>query len=150
MKKLGLMVDSWGPSDVAFDALYSVQDAPRELDIVGFYITPARACINPRCALMEGYLSYCFDGTLVATSLHTADRVKKAATSKDRWWYLWSLPQLEQRMPFLELYDLFHSLKLVARTQKIADSIEKIWGVNVKVAKNFRELIKIVGGTDGE
>lgn len=146
MRKIGLVLNNWGPSDVAFDAIYSVERAPREIDITGFYLTPSRPCLAPRFAVVESYLSYAFTGPLVATSLATADRVLKAASSKDRYFYIWNLEWLHQPVPFTVLHELLTTLKPIARTKEIADHLSEVWGVEVKVAKNFRELWSIIDG----
>lgn len=144
MKKVGLVLNNWGPSDVAFDAIYNAERAPREIDIMGFYLSPSRPCLAPRFGIVESYLSYAYPGTLVATSLATADRVLKASSSHDRYYYIWNLEWLHTPVPFTALYELLHSLKLVARTDEIANKLSEVWDVEVKVAKNFQELWRIV------
>lgn len=146
MKKIGLVLDNWGPSDVGFDAIYSVERAPRDVDITGFYLNPSRACLAPRFSIQESYLSYAYEGALVATSLSSADRVIKAATSTDRYFYIWNLEWLNQPVPFEVLHKFMTELKLIARSPEIAYHLEKVWGVKVEVAKNFKELWGIVNG----
>lgn len=147
--KIGLVLNNWGVNDCAFDALYSIESLDRTHDLMGFYLSPARPCLAPRFAVCESYLSYSFDGTLVATSLLTADRVLKAATSKDRYFYVWSLDWLSSVVPFNQLREILTSLKVVCRTKEIADHLGKVWGIDTKVAKNFKELYRIIEDSNG-
>lgn len=150
MKKIGLFLNNWGPSDIAFDAIYNAERAPREIDVLGFYLSPSRPCLAPRFGIVESYVSYAYPGTLVATSLATADRVVKASSSHDRYFYIWDLEWLHNVVPFSALYEILTKLKLVARTDEIAKKIEDTWDVEVKVAKNFRELWSILQGLNNE
>lgn len=143
--KIGLILNSFAPSDTAFDLLQSIDSVDRNIDVMGFYLTPARSCLAPKMAICEAYLSYSFDGTLVATSLASADRAVKAASSKDRYFYVWSLEWLHSSLPFQELRNLLTSLKVVCRTPEIAEYLSKVWQIETKTAKNFTELFKLIG-----
>lgn len=148
--KIGLVLNNFGPSDTAFDFLQSIDSVDRSIDVMGFYLNPARPCIAPRLAICESYLSYSFDGALVATSLATADRVSKAATSKDRYFYVWSPEWLYSTVPFNQLQNLLTSLKVICRTPEIAEHLSEVWNIETKVAKNFTELFKLIGNSNGQ
>lgn len=145
MNKIGVLVESLGANDVAFDFITSVGSVDRETDVVGFWLNASRACIAPKFATLEAYLSYSYDGALIGVGLQCYDRVRQAATSKNRFLYLWSLDHLFTVYSFQDLWSLFNSSKIIVRSTEIAEGMKKVWGLKeVKVARNFKELFKVI------
>lgn len=146
MKKVGVILPDFGPRDSAFDLITSCEHLDRDIDLMGFYINPVRHCVAPRFAIVESYLAFSFDGALIAVGFDAADRLMKAATSKERYLYLWDLDHLRDPYRFTDLWDLFNSdITVVVRSNEIAEYMKNIWGIKeIKIAKNFKELLNIV------
>ena len=133
MNKLGFAVNNLGASHLAYCLLRNIKSFMEErydTDIIVFYENLVPPCIPPSCAVMQIHEAFGYDGTLVATSLSTAEKLLRFPGPKARAFYVWDLEWL--RMPqksFEELRSVYGNpeLTLLARSLDHAEILADVW-----------------------
>lgn len=138
MKRLGLLLDSWLSSDLAFHAIYEGNRLDMEVDLCGFFIDLSPICINPQFAIMDAAESGTFYGPVIATSIRTAQYLKTNTNHDDKFYYIWDLEWMDNDLQPDEYQNLLQSFKIIARNEYIASWVENLWGIKPEyIMDNF-------------
>jgi len=128
VKRLGLLLDDFAPSDLAFCAIYEGNKLDMEVDLCGFFIDISPICGNPFFSIMEAAETMTFYGPIIATSIRTAKYLKANTNHDDKFYYVWDLEWTQQNN-FEEYLNLLKGMKIIARNDYIAQYLESLWGV---------------------
>lgn len=145
MKRLGLLLDSFGASDVAFSAIYEGNKLDREVDLCGFYIDITPLCGNPQFSIMEAAESMTFYGPIIATSIRTAKYLSTNSTHDDKFYYVWDLEWMDRNCSADQYLATLKEMKVIARNEYVANYLESVWGIKPEyIMDNFNlsEFIK--------
>jgi hypothetical protein len=146
--KIGLCLRDFGWSQLAYLAIKQGNTLAEDLiDVVGFFENGARPCITPCFGLMHIAEAYGFDGTLIATSLSTAEKVIRFPSAFRKYFYVWDLEWHRQIYQYETLVEIYRhpELTLLARGEEHAEIIRKAWNKEVVVIDDFnlKELCSI-------
>lgn len=139
MQKIGLLLDNFGPSDVAFSAITAGNNLDKDIDVCGFFIDLHPPCINPNFAFMEAGHSQGFGGPVIATSQRTAEYLRTNTAPYPKYYYIWDLEWVNKAdLDFEHFRKLLLDLKIVARNNYIADLLRRVWNIEpVAVIDDF-------------
>jgi hypothetical protein len=143
MVKLGIAVKDLGPSQLNFNmirAANSLVMSRPDIDIIGFYENIQRHCLAMNFAVMQIAEAFAFDGTVVATTFSTAEKLLRFPSPKKRLFYVWDLEWLRSpRTPYRTWQAVYGNpeLTLLARSQDHAKAIGQAWNREVGILEDF-------------
>ncbi len=135
--KIGVALDSLGPTQLNYFLIANTNRLMAErcdVDLIAFYMTLARPCLPMNFASMQLVEAYGFDGTIIATSLLTADKILKFPGPKRKLFYVWDLEWLRiNDKSYSTLRSIYANQKLaiIARSQEHKRVLEECWNINV-------------------
>ncbi len=144
-KKLGILVNNLGPSQLSFEILIRANKYSNDLDFVLFYQNLCRPCFNLTSAAMQINEIYSFPGPAIATDLSTANTLIAAPSPVRKYFYVWDLEWI--RMPQKNYESLAHiyqnpELQLIARSGSHKKLLENCWNrTNILTASSFDDII---------
>ena len=134
-KRLGILLESFAPSQLAAELTWSGNELVRQdVDVIGFFRNQALPAVTPLFALMPATEAFGFSGVLVATSLATAAICEKAIGPSERWFYCWDLEWLRmQQKNAKALAEAYRNpaYRLAARSADHKLALEQAWNVEV-------------------
>lgn len=144
IKKIGLMLNDLGNSQVALQAIFEVNEMLRKrVDVCPtfFYLDLVPMIIPPLCAVCQCAEAICYDGPVIATSVSTAVRLSNLPGSPKKFFYCydleWIKPQPTNYEEMARVY-LDPKLSLIARGEDHAKLIENCWNrTPVGVVEDF-------------
>jgi hypothetical protein len=151
MLKLGVAVKSLGRNQLAYYAVRNCNFMIRDkMDVapILFYEEPSKPFGVPGFGFLHTKDIWGFKGTVVSTSVSTANRVNKAAGPTRRILYLWDLEWMNGQTPFGYLMDVLEKQdKILARSNDHKTAIESV--LNIKVHGvvddfNYKQLIEAI------
>lgn len=86
-----------------------------------------------------------FNGTVVATSLETADAAIKCAAKQKKIFYMWEMEWYNRDFPFTRVQNILSNINVFTRSDYQAEIVNNCFNLNVKSAKissigDFHEL----------
>lgn len=136
--KLGFCLHHIGHSQLSLQFVTSANsylESGLGVDVVGFVSNQLKPRVGPNFAVMNINEAFDFDGVVVATSLHTAERVVRFPGPKRRYFYVWDLEWVRQGgWPFDTMKSIYNhpDLTLVARHEEHRRVIEQCWNLPVR------------------
>lgn len=106
---------------------------------VAFYNNVSQPCTNNFCALINTHeIHKVRNGTLIATTLETAEILLKSQTNSRKVFYVWSLEWIHNKgLDYMKNVGIMRSLELWTRSESYADVIENYCNVRPKIAEDF-------------
>ncbi len=154
MKKLGVIVDSLGPNELAYHLISSgnalIQNMPKErIDLIVFFQNILPQCLPLQFSSMNLSEAYDYNGTLIATDLLAASKMVNYPGPKRKIFYVWDLEWI--RLPNRN-YDSFaecygdERLELFCRSKQHQFFIKNAWGREAKIIEycNLEEFAKLI------
>lgn len=148
MKRLGVLLDSYISSDIAFNFIYEGNHLDRDVDLCGFFIDLSPICANPQFAIMEAAESMTFYGPVIATSVRTAKYLKTNTNHDDKFYYVWDLEWMNGSTDFEEYQTLLKDMKIIARNDYVAGWLESLWGRKPEYIMDNFDLTKFTSEYD--
>lgn len=144
MKKIGLLLDNFGPSDIAFCAITSGNKLDKDIDLCGFYIDLHPNCVYAKFGLMEAGETMSFRGPIIATSIRTAKYLSTNTSPEDKYYYVWDLEWIRNGGDFKSYRDLLLKTKVIARNEYIASLLREVWNIEPVAVIDHFDLEEIV------
>lgn len=149
MKKIGAVIQDFGPSQIAYEFLKSsngLLSKRLDVSIYGFYENLTKAVMNPIFATMNFTEIFGFDGILITTSaLQTHQSLQFPRPSK-RIFYSWDIEWVRHKGIGFELQcEIYRNPKIEvwARNQNHASLIENNFNTKCKINENF-DILKFL------
>lgn len=140
-----IMVNSIGYDD---QSLFLIENLNKVQENITVFIrewdrTP-KVC---KFAVMQEKEAYSCGGTVIATSLQTADLLTKLYRPTKKYFYMWSLEWIGAYVPCDWLAGIYQNdeIKLITRSAEHAQIVERVWGKKALIIEDFNheELIKL-------
>lgn len=151
MQKLAFAIPNLGPSQLSY---YLARNAnsymPNKPDVTIFYEQQTQPAFNYSAVLLPIIEAYNYSGTLVATSLNTAQKLISFPGPTRKLFYVWDLEWLRiKQKNFSELQSIYRNnqLEIFSRSQSHKLAIEECWNVKVKAIVedfgDFKEFLEL-------
>jgi hypothetical protein len=131
---IGFLVNNLGANQLAFQLIKNGNKYCREhgKDVLVFYEDQIPPCHYLQMATMPIVDACNYKGSLVATSLSTANKLLHLSGTKKKYFYVWSLEWIfldASHRRYEELASIYQNskLKLIARSAEHATAIENAW-----------------------
>lgn len=136
--KLGIILENLGASQLAYYTIKEInnwlKNNPSD-DIIVFYDTLSKICLEPKCAIMQINEAWGFHGPMIATSLKSAAKLISFPTPSPKLYYAWDLDWLRPytTKDFTTLHNIYSNpeLKFIARSGDHANAINKCWNRDI-------------------
>ena len=133
LTKIGFVVESLGPNQLAYQLIRSANQLLMErddFDIILYYRNLSPLVMKPNFAIMNMYEAFRPDSPLVATDLNTATRILDYFTL-DRYFYIWDLEHTKMNRSYEDFAQIYQNpkLKLITRSKQHFDIIQLTWGI---------------------
>jgi hypothetical protein len=136
-KRLGILLPCLDHSQRTFTLISSASqnDAPLTI-FCEDQIIPTYHYTFPTMSMIHAYP---YTGTLIATSLSTANKLNGFPSAFKRYFYIWDLEWLYIKdKKYEELLKIYQSVDLICRSNHHGNIVEKMWNVEVKhVVRDF-------------
>ena len=145
-RKLGIIHDHWGPSDLAFLAIHSANRLVENpsLDVILFYKDIPNPCVTPKCALMNICDIWGFDGLTIATDIDSALALSKVPGYHKKVFYVWDLEWLRNKDFLYNVRAYRSGLNLVCKSEEHKLELSKYCNrTDIDVIEDF-DLTKFV------
>lgn len=152
MSSLGIILNNYGPNDIAYQVIKSVNLYRGHHDIALFYENITRPCITPATALMHTYGLSNYPHPVITFDVETTKTALDTIGPTAYYLYVWNLEWLHKTAPY-EYYDMVYSdtrLNLICRSKEQAEVLQNNFGRDVShiMAKfNLETLLETVHGT---
>jgi len=150
--KLAVAVTNLGPTQLNYFMIARVNQLMgqrHDVDFIAFYENLFRPCVpTMNFASMQLVEAYGYDGTIIATTLLTADKVLKFPGPKRKLFYVWDLEWLRiQDKHYSTLKSIYANpnIALIARSKEHQRAIEDCWNRNVSYVVDDFNIEAIVG-----
>ena len=148
--KTGVLLNDMSASDKNYHILKTLNNfvESRMDETFAFILNVSKKVIPTNFAYSNcAEVSNFHNGVLIATSLETADVLKKCCVSSDKCFYIWSIDWLSEPHNFTGLKDIISdkNIKIIVRSQLQADIINNNYGVVVDGIDEDFNLEKING-----
>jgi hypothetical protein len=149
--KIGVLFDDFMKSDKNYHIMKTLNDQVKESnnEVCGFLVNVSGKVIDTTFAYSNiTDISHFNDGLLVATSIQTADCLRKAAVGSDKIYYIWKMEWMGHPFRFYEVYDILSSsnLQIVVRSdlqKKVLQSNFNLSHIEVIDDFNMEKLYEI-------
>lgn len=141
--RAGIVVDSLGVSQMSTQ-LTSQLNRADELetfwDVILFYHEYDRIISPPLFAMMQSEELWGFDAPVIATSIHTADRLIKSPRPTKKLFYVWDLEWMYRSHDIDDISAIYchPELSLIARSQSHYDILKQSWREPVGIIEDFK------------
>lgn len=137
MNKIGILINNLGLNQLANGLIHHTNEyleKNQNFDIIAFVENVVNPSDTPHFAVMNLNEAWEYDGTLIATSLSTANKLLSFPGAKRRLFYVWDLEWVFMDGNFDELNAVYSNpkLELIARSDEYAKIIERCWNRPVK------------------
>lgn len=144
MKKLAVAVNHFGPSQVSFFTINTLNAlAQKGVDTLGLYENLFPACKQTQFSLMHVFEGFSFSGTLVCTSLSLVQKAIGFPGPTRKLYYVWDLEwQFMPHKNFYDLYNLYNhkEIEIIVPSKEYKQILESKWNCKVQhVIENFNE-----------
>ena len=149
--QIGFMVDELSASQLSFNLIKNINDYSEDShdDFVVFFENSTSSILNPNFSLMSLNEVWSFGGFLVATSMSTANSLRKCFAPKKKFFYVWDLEWTRRHGKDFEIsVQAFSdpSIELIARSKDHAKAIENYCNrkvENIVSDFNIEKLMRI-------
>ena len=132
-RRLGFLLDSLGPKQLAYHLLYT--EGWQDVEPIVFFQNAVHPLATPRFATMNISEAFSYTGTAIATDLSTAEKLLKFPGPKAKYFYVWDLEWFRGKHSNRNHYDYFaniyRNIPLIARSPSHKKVLEETWGVRV-------------------
>lgn len=143
MRKLGVIVQDFGPTQLTYQLVRSAEKVRSTIDICAFFNRSAKHSFPLPFACMQLNEAWGYDGLIIATDIKTCLQMKTFPASSRKVFYVWDLDwmriQLQDR-DFDFLSSLYRSdeLTLVARSVSHSEALRSAWNIErIAIVENF-------------
>lgn len=139
VNKIGILIDHLDASDKLIYLGAKAAYSGVETDIVVFYMNISNLSMQIPIAFMEQSECFSFDGTVIATSIETAERLLTFPGPTKKLFYVWNMEWINNPQPYSRFVNVYNnpSIDLVARSSRDAAILTEIWKPPVDVVENF-------------
>jgi len=146
MQNIALLLNNVGASQLAYYAIKRFNQLALENTHSPFIFFEEHAspCMPASFSFMYASEIWGYDGTIIATSLNTADKLRKCIGNKKRYFYVWELEWLRTQANFEQIYDIYNdpSHKIIARCKDHARLLKNNFDVEVEyIMDNLDEKV---------
>ena len=133
LTKIGFIVESLGPNQLAYQLIRSINQLLKERDDVDpiiFYRNTAPFVIQPNFAIMNLFEAFRYYGNIIATDLNSASRCLDYFVD-NRYFLVWDLEWTKLQRPYESFAEVYQNpkLKLIARSKQHFDILQLTWGI---------------------
>lgn len=152
MNKIGVLVNNLGFSQLNYFLIRNVNElmATRyNVEVVVFYDHLQKPCLPMNFASMQTVEAWGYDGTIIATSLASADKLIRFPAAAKKLFYLWDLEWLRiKQKSYLPLREIYccQELGILARSQSHKEIFENCWNHKVeRIVEDFdmKEILSL-------
>lgn len=143
MKKLGILVDNLGTSQLSYNIIKNINEYLRKnknvIDPIVFYDTLQYTCLTPLFSTMNAVECWGYTGNIITTSVKMAYKISKLPHNIKTYLYVWDLEWLRAPRLAYEYYsEIYCNFPLIARSNEHAAILKNNWNANViDVNDNF-------------
>lgn len=148
---LGVFIKHVGASQLAYCAIKNLNTlvkVHKNFKPVIFYEEVNRECLTPGFAYMYAEELWGFDGTVISTSLATAEKVNRSTGNKRKIFYFWDFDWLRGPINYTNMINILDAQDMyLARSEEHKEVIEKILGYQVAGVVddfNLEDLVKVI------
>lgn len=151
MNSIAALLNNLSISQNSYNMIKSFnQLSGNQNNVCCFYHNLSSPPVEPLFAMMNIYYLNLFKGSVIATSLHTAQTLLNLNTKVNKYLYLWDLEWLTVPYYFNEFSKILNSeLKIIARSEAHAAAIENCTNKKVQYLLddwNPHQLLEIING----
>jgi hypothetical protein len=151
LEMVGIMIDSFGLSQLAFTASLSTHRYILEhgsWDVTLFIKDLAPQCVPTNFAIMQLYDGFGYKGALVATNLDLASKLLTFPGPRKKIFYVWDLEWFTRQMGYSAMKNIYlnDKLSIICRSQEHANVFEKVWHRKPDAVVPNLELNELIGG----
>lgn len=133
IRRIGIIVDDLGGSQLNHRLISQVNSAVSpSLDIVVFYENMREACMPMNFATMHMSEAWGYGGTLIATTLSTAEKLASFPSAKSKYFAVWDLEWMRpkyKRPNYADMWKVYGDtgMKLLCRSESHKELIRNCW-----------------------
>jgi hypothetical protein len=139
MKRLGILINNYGPSQLAYNAIRIANDivATTDVEPTLFYENLVLPCLRPMCSVMCFNELFSFNGLIITTSIKQTRSVIKYPNPSKVIFYAWDLEWLRGPSNFTDNVHVYRSTKVITRSNDYAKAISNFANIEVDVIEDF-------------
>lgn len=142
MNNIGFLIDEFGSSQLCYMLLKKTEEIE---NAIIFYDSMFLSCVPPRVTIMSISEAYAQKGTMVATSIKTANQMINFFGANRKLFYVWDTSWICKDNQIL-LYNIFNQTEIIARNLEMAKLIENNFNTTVKyITDNFDDIENVIG-----
>lgn len=141
--KIGVLFDDFMKSDKNYHMMKTLNDRATNHndEVCGFLVNVSGKLIDTTFAYSNiTDIAHFNDGILVATSIQTADCLKKASVNSKKIYYVWNMEWIGHPFRFYEVYEILSdkNLKIVVRSDLQKKILESNFNLkNIEIVDDF-------------
>lgn len=136
-KKIGIILDNFGPSQMAYQAL--TQPIPIDWSVYGFYHNIHHTIVEPSFPLWHCAEAFNFNGHLIATNINGAQQLLNCFAAQSKIFYLWDIEWFRHKGDYNFYRHIYcnPNLKLVTRCEDYQNLVKQCWNIECALVKDF-------------